>query len=124
MAPLPPPDLASRSPRLLVLPPGTALHRFHAAAFEPVFFDRSRLGRMNAPDGRYGVLYAALTREGAFAETFLRTPGLRLIDGARLHARAYVELVTTDELRLIQLFGPGLAVLGATAEASEPVRLC
>lgn len=58
-APLPPADLATRTPEIVTLPAGSVLHRFYTATFEPIFFDPSRDGRLNAPDGSYGVLYAA-----------------------------------------------------------------
>lgn len=74
------------------------------------------MGRLNAPDGSYGVLYAAKNVQGAFAETFLRNPGTNAIAADFLKKKAYVELVTTEELRFIRLAGPGLAKLGATAE--------
>jgi hypothetical protein len=116
-APLPPPDLASRDPDLVTLPAGAIMHRFYAAKYEPVFFDRGRLsGRLNAPDGSYGVLYCAEQASGAFAETFLRTPGRRLIDSDFLGRRAYIRLLVRSELTLVKLAGPGLAILGATAE--------
>ena len=115
-APLPPPDLASRRPLLLELPRGTELHRFHKAAYEPIHFDRSPSGRLNAPDGAYGVLYAAATLSGAFAETFLREPGRTLLAADFVAARAYARLRNARGLRLIRLAGPGLARLGATAE--------
>ncbi|MER9056945.1 RES domain-containing protein [Mesorhizobium sp. M0910] len=57
------------------LPAGQEVHRFYTAKWEPIFFDRSTEGRFNAPDASYGVLYAARKTNGAFAETFLRTPG-------------------------------------------------
>ncbi|WP_246704683.1 hypothetical protein [Rhizobium sp. P32RR-XVIII] len=50
-APLPPADLHTRVPELLVIPADTDLHRFYTAAYEPIYFDRSDLGRFNAPDG-------------------------------------------------------------------------
>ena len=78
--PRPPADLAKRTPRLVELAPRTIVHRFYSAAFEPLYFDKSPAGRLNAPDGAYGVLYAAKRTRGAFAETFLRTPGRRMID--------------------------------------------
>ena len=73
-APRPPADLAGRTPLTLTLATGTELHRFYPAGLEPIYFDKSLSGRLNAPDGRYGVLYAAARPQGAFAETFLRTP--------------------------------------------------
>ncbi len=99
-----------------ILPAGTVVHRFYSAGYEPIFFDSSRTGRLNAPDGRYGVLYTAREAAGAFAETFLRTPGRRLIDSDLLRLKAYARLEIVTELKLIRLAGPGLAVVGATAE--------
>jgi hypothetical protein len=115
-APLPPPDLASRNPDLVTLPVGAIMHRFYSAGYEPIFFDPGLAGRLNAPDASYGVLYCAEETSGAFAETFLRTPGRRLIDPDFLRRKAYVRLQARTELRLIKLAGPGLAILGATAE--------
>jgi hypothetical protein len=115
-APLPPADLATRTPLLTYLARGELVHRFFTARFDPVFFDRGRDGRLNAPDGEYGVLYTAQTEAGAFAETFLRTPGRRLIPADRLAEKAYVRLRVLRRLTLIRLSGPGLARLGATAE--------
>lgn len=115
-APLPPSDLASRDPELVTLPAGTIMHRFYTAEHEPIFFDPGLSGRLNAPDASYGVLYSAEQTSGAFAETFLRTPGRRLIDLDFLGCKAYVRLQVQSELTLIKLAGPGLAILGATAE--------
>jgi hypothetical protein len=115
-APLPPPDLASRSPDLVKLPIGAILHRFYTAGYEPIFFDSGLSGRLNAPDGSYRVLYCAKETSGAFAETFLRTPGRRLIDADLLGRKAYVGFEVRSELSLIRLAGPGLARVGATAE--------
>ncbi len=115
-APLPPTDLASRTPEFVTLIQGAIVERFYTAANDLIYFDRSTRGRFNAPDGSYGVLYAAEQLSGAFAETFLRTPGRTLLppDLVRLKARARIRI--TRELRLIRLTGSGLARLGATAE--------
>ena len=88
--PFPPPDLAARAPEILVLESGAIVERFFYVVRDPIFFDRSRKGRMNAPDGACGVLYAAQGIRGAFAETFLRTPGRKLLplDLIREKARA------------------------------------
>ena len=82
----------------------------------PIHFDKSRDGRFNAPNAAYGVLYAARDRDGAFAETFLRMPGSTLIDLELLRRKAHVSLEVTSTLKLVRFAGPGLAVLGATAE--------
>lgn len=116
---MPPADLSVRGPELVIVPAGAALHRFHTVPYDPIYFDASTSGRLNAPDGSYGVLYAAKDIRGAFAETFLRTPGLRLIDTGRLKAKAYAHLSSRRELRLVKLTGPGLGRLGATAEVTH-----
>jgi hypothetical protein len=99
-----------------MLPAGTVLHRFYTAGYDPIFFDRGTSGRLNAPDGSYGVLYCSEQPSGAFAETFLRRPGRTLIDADFLSRKAYVRLQVGSELTLIKFAGPGLAILGATAE--------
>ncbi|MFG1465925.1 RES domain-containing protein [Xanthobacter sp. DSM 24535] len=96
-------------------PADADLHRFYTATYDPIYFDRSRLGRFNAPDASYGVLYGAQEVVGAFVETFLRTPGNTLIDADFLGRKGYVRLRTTRELRLVKLTGSGLARIGATA---------
>ena len=118
-APFPPPDLARRSPDWVIVDTGALLNRFYSAAHEPIFFDRSKDGRLNAPDGAYGVLYVAEAAHGAFAEAFLRQPGRRLLPRDLLRSKAFVRLTTTRSLRLIKLAGPGLARLGATAEVTH-----
>ncbi|MBB2158230.1 RES family NAD+ phosphorylase [Gluconacetobacter diazotrophicus] len=117
--PWPPGDLASRQPRWRVLPAGQPLHRFYSRAHDPIYFDRSRSGRLNAPDGSHGVLYTAEQPAGAFAETFLRAPGRTLLPTDLIAAKARAILSADRELRLVELHGPGLAVLGATAEVTS-----
>jgi hypothetical protein len=98
---------------------GAILHRFSAADKDPIHFDRSSLGRWNSPDAAYGVLYTADSPRGAFAETFLRSPGRRLIDPGLQARKAYARLEVVRPLTLIHLDGPGLAILGATAEVTH-----
>lgn len=117
--PLPPADIDARRPLVQSVAAGTLLRRFHNAAYGPIFYDRTDAGRLNAPDGSYGVLYAAQAVDGAFAEVFLRTPGRTTIGLDFIETRAYVRLRTTRELRLIKLHGPGLSRLGATAEITH-----
>lgn len=119
MPPLPPVDLATRSPLYEELSKDIEIHRFFTAAFEPVYFDRSNLGRFNDPAGGYGVLYAAKEQRGAFAETFLRNPGRTLLAADFVRRKGYVRLVATRRLRFIRFAGTGLARLGATAEVAH-----
>lgn len=118
-APLPPPDLDSREPLLIEIPSGATIHRFYTAIYDPIYFDKSKLGRFNAPDGTFGVLYTAGSKAGAFAETFLRTPGRTLIESDFLRRKAYVRLTVVRTLKLIRLAGPGLGRLCATAEVTH-----
>lgn len=63
----------------------------------------------------FGTCYLGLSREAAFAESFLRRPQLDAIDRATVDARNMAELVTTRALKLVALLGPGLKAAGATA---------
>jgi RES domain len=101
--PLPPSDLASRRPSITRLRAGTVIHRFYSAKHNPIFFDRGRGGRLNAPDRSYGVLYAAKKPAGAFAETFLRNAGNTQFPLDLLGRKAYVRLKVTGALSLLQL---------------------
>jgi hypothetical protein len=83
-------------------------------------FDDPKRARPEAEAGAtFGVCYLGDTREAAFAESFLRRPGVRLLSRAALDARELAEIAVTRPLMLVQLFGPGLAVLGATAAVSH-----
>jgi hypothetical protein len=118
-APRPPPDLPARALDEIGLSAGALVHRFYSNAFAPVFYDRSRLGRMNAPHGEFGVLYAAESLAGAFAETFLRISGRTLLPLDLVRRKSLIRLRLTRPLRLVKFFGPGLAKLGATAEVTH-----
>lgn len=98
---------------------GAILERFFTIGFDPIYFDRGKDGRLNAPDGSYGVLYAAGQVRGAFAETFLRTTGRRTIAMDLVKKKARIQLRATRELTLIKLSGAGLARIGATAEITH-----
>lgn len=115
-APLPPADLANRSPEIITLAQGAIIERFFPIGFDPIYFDRSDKGRLNAPDGSYGVLYAAAQLRGAFAETFLRVSGRTLLPLDLIRQKARVRLEVARELVLVKLAGYGLGRLGATAE--------
>jgi len=98
---------------------GTILERFYNRGRDPIYFDPSRSGRLNAPDGAYGALYASHDLRGAFAETFLRTPGRRLLPLDLVRKKARARIGVTHALTLIKLAGFGLAKLGATAEVTH-----
>lgn len=124
--PWPPGDFATRSPRITVLQAGTTLHRFFTRGRDSIYFDLGLGGRLNAPDGSYGVLYAAEQQRGAFAESFLRSPGRRQLPADLIARKAYARLSLLRDVSLLDLHGPGLAVVGATAEVTsggEPYAL-
>lgn len=75
--PVPPTDLGSRNLQIRELDVAvTPLVRIHNAAFGPIYYRRKAVGleqfRFDAPNGEFGVLYAALSLEAAFIETVVR----------------------------------------------------
>jgi hypothetical protein len=85
---------------------------------EPLFFDRSRASRFNAPGREFGVVYVGDGPACAFIETFDRSAGERVVTRAALAQRGIVSVAPTRPLRLADLTGPGLARLGADARLS------
>jgi hypothetical protein len=118
-APLPPANIDARSPQSSTLTTTTTLYRFYRRKKDPMHFDRSIQGRFNSRDGSFGVLYAAQHRRGAFAETFLREPGRTLLPQDLIKSRALVSLRATRSLRIVELYGRGLAHVGATADITS-----
>ena len=119
--PYPPRDINTRQPRVATIG-SVAFYRFYSRGNDPIYFDRSIDGRLNSPDGSFGVLYAAEQTNGAFAETFLRSPGRRLLPEDLIRKKALVVLGSIRSLRLVELHGRGLAALGATAEVTASPR--
>jgi hypothetical protein len=52
----------------------------------------------------------------AFAETFLRNPGLTQLPTDLLARKAYVTREVLRPLKLVKMAGPGLARIGASAQ--------
>jgi hypothetical protein len=115
----PEPRLIGGNAPVVTVAAGAEFYRSHHANFGPVYFGRGPTYRFDDPAGAYGVLYAALQLEGAFAETHLRKPGRRYVDRADLAVRRWSRLLTTRELRLLPLHGRYLAQAGATAEVTQ-----
>lgn len=114
-APEPPSDLHRRKLVIEELPVGFQIHRFHTAVYPATFFDTTQGSRFNSPDGSYGVMYAALDRSGAFAETFLRNVGSMEISEAIIESKACATYTLTRGIRAVRFRGYGLAPVGATA---------
>ena len=57
--------------------------------------------------------------EGAFAETFLRVPGRTQLPSDLRERKGDARLRLERGLNFLQLHGPGLALVGATAEVTS-----
>ncbi|QIN85430.1 RES domain-containing protein (plasmid) [Rubrobacter tropicus] len=101
---------------LPIRPVGGPWQRFHGAGFGSVYFGRKKKYRFDDPNGEYGVLYAGADEYGAFVETFLRNPELRLVDRTEIRARRLAELEIARRMRLVDLTGPGLQQAGIDPE--------
>lgn len=120
--PEPPADIASRKLPLVARPAGTRYLRIHRATDGAVWFGwnvatrqfRPPINRFDAPDRSYGVLYASVARDGAFAETIGRKPRT-FRSNDELAALVVTTLALTNELRLVDLHGgEAVGALGAT----------
>jgi hypothetical protein len=111
--PEPPSDLSSRS-----LPLETTdrlWFRTHQLNLTPIFFGNTGDHRFNAPGGEYGVMYCGQDEHCAFIETFGHETGNRVIDEDTLSKRGLARITCPRPLRLVKLFGDGLAHLSADA---------
>jgi RES domain len=120
--PEPPYDLASRRLPIVQRASGDRFVRIHRKADGAIWFGwsastatfRVATNRFDATDRRYGVLYVAATRDGAFAESVGRMPRVFRSDG-ELAALRITTLALTRDIRVVDLHG-GAAVgaIGAT----------
>ena len=116
---LPPDDFATRWLPVHHVEGGTVLYRIHRLDLGPIFFGPGAgnppLGRWDAPSGEFGVCYLALEPYVAFAETFLRVPGILSLGEEDLRRRGLAQVRVMRTLELAELHGAGLARVGATA---------
>jgi hypothetical protein len=120
--PEPPPDLGQRTLPVVRREAGEKFIRLRRGEDSPIWFGwnadsatfRVATNRSASPDRRYGVLYVAATREGAFAESVGRKPrGFRSDDElARLRLTT---LALTRDVRVVHLHGG--AAVGAMGAA-------
>lgn len=103
--PLPPADLHNRKLPLKVV--SGKIFRIHRTAVSGLHFGKSRAQRFDDPLGQYGVLYAALRPEAAFAEVFLRHLSLMLVRELDLEERSISE-ICCDSLCCVDLTAAGL----------------
>jgi hypothetical protein len=85
---------------------------------EALYFNRTDVFRFNAPHGEFGVLYLGEDAYSAFIETYGWLTGERYITRKQLEQR-HLALVSANRLlKVVDLSGKGLAMIGADA------RLC
>jgi len=118
----PPPWLDTITLPTTTLSKGTPLWRCHGSADDPVFFGpgvgNPPRHRFDAPASEYQVLYVAMDYDGAFVETLLRNPLRLIVDESDLAVRNMAVLKTDTPLKLVDAYGAGLSVIGATAAIS------
>ncbi len=129
----PPEDLSERT--LPLVPYSGVAYRVHWLDRDPRHFGKTRTSRFDDPLGEYGVMYAALTPEGAFAETLLPRPGVLTpttraeggtvpVSGAMIDAHGLAQVTCTSPLQCVDLGGEHLAAIGADASiATGPWRI-
>lgn len=128
----PPRDLSER-PLPLVIYSGTAC-RIHWLADNPLYFGKDKKWRFDDPLGEYGVMYAAQTPEGAFAETLLPQPGVLTptitlrgtsvpVSASTIAAHGLADVTYDTPLQCVDLTGERVASIGADASiATGPWR--
>jgi len=106
--PLPPTDLPSRKlPLVTVKGP---LYRIHRTVHYWRHFGKNASERFDDPMKQYGVLYVSTQTEAAFAEVFLRTLSLMVVDEVDLRSRSLASFAA-NSLRCVDLTGSGLRKL-------------
>lgn len=114
--PEPPADLADCKPLILRLEPGAVIYRIYDAAGDALNFGQRAANRFDAPDGSYGVLYAAADEHACFAETCFAGAGSPSVTGAFLRSRRIVALNVVRALAPVDLAeSGGLARIRADA---------
>lgn len=117
--PLPPPDLHARPLPIHLHDVDRTLYRIHPANRYALFFGPAKgqppRGRWDAPNGRFRVCYLAEKPHTAFAESFLREPGVLVLEAEDLAARSLAIVQILAPLRLVAMHGQGLHAVGATA---------
>lgn len=90
--------------------------RFHLGKYGAIHFGKAGRMRFDDPYGEYGVLYMAEDEFGAFVETFLRNPELKLVDRGELDMRVLSEIEASETIKLVDLTGKGLQRAGIAGD--------
>lgn len=103
--PPPPSDLDRRKLPLKLL--NRPVFRIHRSDRDGLHFGKNSSQRFDDPLGKFGVLYAAMEPEGAFAEVFLRQLSLMLIREQDVQERSLAE-IAGRRLQCVDFTGAGL----------------
>lgn len=96
------------------VPKNHSWFRLYRSKYDPVHFGATRLGRFDAANGEFGVLYVARQVAGAFIETLVRD-GIREISEKRVQSYQVAEVTPSRGLKLVDLAGKGLVRMGVDA---------
>jgi hypothetical protein len=122
-APLPPYDLDRRPLPLCTLVSGSLLYRLHVRSKDALFFGPAPgeppAGRFDAQGGVYGTCYLGHSLEACFVEKLCRQTEARTISLRVAGFLDLAEIEVLSSLRVVELHGPGLATLGATAAVAH-----
>jgi hypothetical protein len=96
-----------------ILGQGSELFRLHESCYGAIYFNPNPSWRFNDPTGKeYGVLYAALDYQAALRET-LKPKTFNILRANFLKSRCLSTLTPKRDLRLVDLAGAGLTLIGA-----------
>ena len=120
----PPGDLQDR--RLPLVSHTGILYRIHWLDDDPMRFGKGKKWRFDDPLGKCGVLYAAQTPDGAFAETLLPPPGVLTstmllsdecvpVSARAIETHGLAEIACRSPITCVDLTGEHLASIGADA---------
>mgnify|MGYP003476636408 FL=1 len=94
-------------------------YRLNPAGYaSAIYYDASGCGRFDIK-GQLGVLYLGKTIEAAFIETCGRNLGQRFVSRDMIKTRSLFAIESDRPLKLLQLYGAGLAKLGVDSELSS-----
>lgn len=116
--PLPPDDFKERD--LPVFKHQILWYRLNNSKYRSaLYFDRSDEGRFDGPEQGYGILYVAESIAGTFIECFGRTLGEKGVSEDTVRQKNLFQIEFKRLLCLVDLFGNGLAKIGADARLSS-----
>ncbi len=128
----PPPDFARAKLEIETIPPGRTFGRIYWSAYpDPLGYGKSpsRFSdpRRRTAANRFGVLYLGESLKVCFLETVLRDRREGYVDDLpidemELTQRRYAEIVTTADLRLVDLSGDNAVRMGVPTDVVRAQR--